>query len=141
MVDQIGYILAALAQRRQSYRNYRDTVEKVFAKITAIDHSFQVTVGRRYYPGIECDLVMRSDRPNTFFLQDAQQFDLHPGRHFADLIKKDGAAVGSLEKPLAIGVGAGESAFDIAEQLGFKQCFSKSSAIYRDKRAFRARRK
>jgi hypothetical protein len=62
-------------------------------------------------------------------LQHAQQLDLHVVRHVADLVEKQGAAVGFLEAPRALDMGAGEAAFFMAEQFGFDEVAGNGAAI------------
>ena len=55
------------------------------------------------------------------FLQDPEELDLGRGRHIADLVEEDGAAVGLLEAADPLGDGAREGALLVAEQLAFQQ--------------------
>ena len=67
--------------------------------------------------------LVRADGSNLAFLQHAQEFHLHRGRHFADLIEEDCALIGSFEQTLPICGCARERTFHIAEQLRFQQGF------------------
>jgi hypothetical protein len=51
----------------------------------------------------------------TRLLQHPQELGLHGGWHVADFIKKNGAAIGQLESPLAAAHGAGKRSFFVAE--------------------------
>jgi hypothetical protein len=46
--------------------------------------------------------VVRADGTHLSFLQNAQQFDLHRGRHFADFVEKNRAFVAASNKPLRL---------------------------------------
>ena len=53
-------------------------------------------------------------------LQHAQQFDLQRQRHVADLIQKQGAAIGRLEQAFAVAHGARKRTFHVAKQFRFQ---------------------
>jgi hypothetical protein len=53
--------------------------------------------------------------------QHAQQPRLQLCRHVADLVEKQGAALGLLEAPLSLRRRAGEGAALMTEELGFQQ--------------------
>ena len=82
---------------------------------------------------------MSTYRADTSFLKNAQQLDLHRGRHFAYFIKKYSSTVGGLEQSFTIGVRTGEGSLYVAEQLGFEQCLSKRTTVDRNERLLRAR--
>ncbi len=54
---------------------------------------------------------------------------LHRQRQVADLVEKQGAAVGLLEPAGARGEGAGEGAFLMAEQLSLDQALAKAPQL------------
>ena len=75
-------------------------------------------------------------RVNHAFLQDAQQLYLHLGRHIADLIEKQCAAVGQLKPAFAVSNRAGKSAFAMTKQFALEQVFGNRCAIDRNKSCF-----
>ena len=72
-------------------------------------------------------------------LQHAQQPHLGRGRHVADLVEEDGAAVRRLEQALLVAGGAGEAALHVAEQLALEQGLGQRRAVHRDERLVLAR--
>jgi hypothetical protein len=58
--------------------------------------------------------------------------------HFGDFVQEQRAAFGLLEEAFAIHVGAGEGAFDGAEELAFDQFAGQGGAVDLDERAFAA---
>ena len=83
--------------------------------------------------------LARADRLDFALLDGAQQLHLRRRRQFADLIKKQGAAVGLDEfAGVALG-GAGEGAFLVAEQDRLDEIFRHRAAIDRDERLAAAR--
>jgi hypothetical protein len=79
----------------------------------------------------------RTERPELAFLQHAQQLDLEHRAGIADLVEKDGAAVGLLEAAAAVFVGAGERTALVAKQLGFEQLVGQRTAVLDDERPCR----
>ena len=71
-------------------------------------------------------------------LEEPQEQLLHPERHFADFIEKDGPRVGELQLPRLVPICAGEAAFHVPEQLRFQKCLGDPGAIDRHKRPVRA---
>ena len=67
-------------------------------------------------------------------LQHAQQLGLGARGQVADLVEEDGAAVGLLEAADAPGLGAGEGAALVAEQLALQQRLGNGGAVDGDER-------
>ena len=59
--------------------------------------------------------------------------------HVANLIQKQGAAIGFLEFADLVLGGAGEAAFDMAKKFGLDELFGDSRAIHFYERAFGAK--
>src|SRR5438094_358735 len=78
--------------------------------------SRQPVVGRRDDAHVYLDGDAAADALELLLLQDAQQFALSGQRHLADLVEEDGPFVRQFEAPLALGDGAGEGPFLVAEQ-------------------------
>jgi hypothetical protein len=51
-----------------------------------------------------------------------------------DLVEEHGAALGDFEQPFLVGVGAGEGATHVPEQLGLEQIFRHRAAVERHHR-------
>ena len=62
-----------------------------------------------------------ADAVELAVLEHAQQLHLRGGRHVADLVEEQRAAVGLLEAAGALAIGAGEGAALVTEQLGLEQ--------------------
>ena len=65
--------------------------------------------------------LVAADALEALLLQHAQQLGLRGGRHVADLVEEQRAAVGLLEPADAAAIGAGEGALLVAEQLALQQ--------------------
>ncbi len=77
--------------------------------------------------------------PNRVVLQHAQQLDLQPHRHVADLIQQQRAAIGGFEQTFLRARGAGKGAAFVAEQFGLQQILGHRTAIDGDERLVAAR--
>ena len=54
------------------------------------------------------------------------------GRDVGDLVEEERALVGHLEAAHAVGLGVGERALDVAEQLALKDAFRQPADVDRD---------
>ena len=69
-----------------------------------------------------------ADALERLLLEEPQQLRLQARHHLADLVEKDRAAVGRLEQPALLPIGAGERAALVAEQLALEQRFRQRRA-------------
>ena len=75
-----------------------------------------------------------TDLAHAFFLNGAQQLDLHRERQIGHFIQKQRPAVGCLKKAFTVAVGTGKRPLAVAEKLAFHQVFRNRPAVDRDKR-------
>ncbi len=80
--------------------------------------------------------AVAADRPVLALLQHAQQLGLQVGRHLADLVEQQRAALGHLEQPFLVDRRAGERALLVAEQLRLDQVLRDGRAVDLDERPF-----
>ena len=83
----------------------------------------------------------RTDAFQFSCFQNAQQLRLLIRRDVRDFIQKQGAAVGKVKSPDAIGFGVRERAFDVAEHCAFENAFRQAADVYGDHRFRCASRK
>ena len=138
-LDQQRQVLAALAQRRYPQLDHVDAVIQVVAEPALVHQRRQVLVGGRQDAYIHCHFAIGTHRAHRLFLDGAQQLDLHGHRQFGDLVEEQGAAFGRLEQAGLVGVGTGEAAFLVAEELAFHQFGGNRAAVHRHERAVGAR--
>ena len=86
-------------------------VIKVFAELAGLGKGFQVAVGGGDQTHIDLLRLHRADAADLTFLQYAQQARLGFQWQFADLVEKQGAAIGCLDQAGATGAGPGEGPF------------------------------
>ena len=111
----------ALAQRRQADLEGVDAEEQVLAELVVLDHLAQVAVGGAEDAHVDAERLGLADAADLARLQEAQQLDLDVLVQLADFVEEQRAAVGDLEEPLVVAVGAGERALAMAEQLALDQ--------------------
>ena len=140
VVGQQREVLEPLPQRRQLHRHDRQPVVEVLAEAPLLHPLLQLAVGGGDDAHVHRPLLVGADRDHGAVLEHPQQLGLGRQRHVADLVQEQGAAVGELELALLGGVGAGEGALDVAEELGLDQGLRQGGAIDGDEappRAFR----
>ena len=134
VAQQFGYVLAPLAQRRNLDANHVEPVQQVLAEMPGLHARLEILVGRRDHPHVDLDRRLAADPVELAFGQHAQQPRLQRGRHVADLVEKQRAAIGLLEAAAAQRIGAGERALLVAEQLGLEQVRGERRGVERDER-------
>ncbi len=128
------HVARALAKRRQLDGNHVEAVEEVLTELPFCDKHRQVAIGRRDDADVGGHLLGAAHPPELPLLQHAQEFDLHRRRHLADLVEKYRAALGHLDEALLVGVGAGEGALHMAEELRLEKRLGHGAAIDRHER-------
>ena len=134
MARQQGDILAPLAQRRQAQADDIEAMEQVFAEQSLAHPLFQILVGGGDHPHVDLDRRMPADAVELAVRQHAQQAGLQFGRHVADFVQEQRAAVGLLEAAVPLGGGAGKGAALMAEEFGLQQVLGNGGGIERDER-------
>src|SRR5690606_7213571 len=85
------------------------------------------------------DRLMASDTIEVAVREHAQQARLQLGRHVADLVEEQRAALGLLEAAAAHGGGAGEGAAFVAKEFGLEQVARDGRRVEGDEGLVRAR--
>ena len=75
-----------------------------------------------------------ADTAHGFFLNGAQEFDLHGKRQIGNFVKEQSAAVSVLEKAETVLVRTGKAAFFVAEKFAFHQVFRNGTTVDGNKR-------
>ena len=138
-VGQRHDVFTAFAQRRQVNRNGADAVIKVLAQFAVLEGVFRLAVGGGDDAAVGLVAGLAADRADFVVLQDAQQLALRVDGHFGDFVEQQRAAFRLAEKTFAVGVRAGERAFDRTEQFAFDQFAGQGGAIDFDDFVFAAR--
>ena len=100
-----------LAQAGQGDGNNVEAVKQVGAKSSFARTFLQVFVGRVQKSYVDLDGTGAANPHKFAFLENTQQLGLQDQGEFANLIEKNGAALGNLEKPFFLIDGAGKGAF------------------------------
>ena len=99
------------------------------------DHLAKVAVGGAEDADVDPERLVLAHAADLAGLEEPQQLDLHALVELADLVEEERAAVGDLEEPLAVGIGAGEGPLAMAEELALDQVLGQGAAVDRDERA------
>ncbi len=96
--DEERDVFAAVAKRRQDDRgNDVQPVVEILAETPGGDLLLEILVGRREDAHVDLERLFAADPLELFFLQGAQELQLHSRRDVADLVEKQGPAGGQLE--------------------------------------------
>ena len=98
VADQDGDVAGAIAQRRHAHGDHVDAEVEILAEAAGLDLGVEVAVGGAHQAHVDADGLGAADRAHFAVLQHAQDLRLHLGAHVADLVEKQGAAVGGLEQ-------------------------------------------
>ncbi|MCY1350908.1 hypothetical protein D9M69_371540 [compost metagenome] len=139
MPGQRRDVLAAVGQAWDVDADDVQAMEQVLAEFALAHQVFQVLVGGGDDPHVDLHRRVPADPVELAVGQHAQQAGLGVGRHVADLVEEQGAAVGLLEASAALRGGTGEGALLVAEQFGFHQVLGNRRHVQRDERLGRAR--
>ena len=74
-------------------------------------------------------LPLGSDLLHFACFEEPQQHPLHPQRHLADFVEEDRAEMRRLHLSGLVAIRAGETALDMAEQLGLEQRFWQAAQL------------
>ncbi len=118
--------------------DHAQTVIKVFTKLFFADGALQVAMRGGDDAHIHGDRFLAAEALQAFFLKHAHEFHLRAGRHVANLVEENRAAVRLLEAADAPQFRAGERAALVAEQFAFEQRFGNRRAVDGDERRLRA---
>ena len=100
--------------------------EKVLAELLVLDHVAQVAIGGAEDPDVDAERLVLAHAADLARFEEPEQLDLHALVELADLVEEERAAVGDLEEPLAVGIGAGERPLAMAEQLALDEVFGQA---------------
>ena len=90
-------VLGSLAECRNPERHDVEAIEEVRTKSARLDLLFEGLVGGRDHAHVDLDRRAAADAFELTLLQHPQQLRLHRGRHVADLVEKQRAAMRALE--------------------------------------------
>ena len=110
-------VLAPLAQRRHADADHVQAMVEILAEAAFAHARLEVLVGGGDDAHIRLDLLVAADPVEAALREHPQQPGLQLCRHVADFVQEQSAALGLLEPPAALLLGAGEGAPLVAEQL------------------------
>ncbi len=129
-----GDIFAAVRHAGDVDANHVEAMEQVLTELARMHQGFQVLVSRGDDAHINLDRCVTAHAVELAVRQYAQQASLGVGRHIADLIEEQRAAIRLFKASATQVGGAGERAFLMAEQLGLHQVLGDRCHVQCDKR-------
>ena len=134
LLGDAGQITQSLSQRGHANLDHVEPVIQILSEPPGLHLGRQILVGGTEQPHVRRHLADRPHGSDRALLHRAQQLRLHRQGQIANLVQKQGAAIGRLEESFAVLVGAGERTAPIAEELGLEQVFRNRSAVDRNER-------
>ena len=116
-----GHVFSALPKGRGGEGQHVEPVIEVFAKATSLDLLLKVFVGGSDHSNIDLDWLAPAHGLDDPFLNGAKQFDLHVQGEVADLIEKEGSAMGEFESTHAVGNSPGKGAPFVAKEFALNE--------------------
>src|SRR5271157_2977530 len=132
---QLRDVGLAVAQGGQEDLEGVEAEEQVLAKELVLHHLAKIAVRGAENAHVDPKGLVFAHAADLSRLEEPQQLDLHALVKLADLVEEERAAIGDFEKPLAIGIGAGEGPLAMAEELALDQVLGQRAAVDGDERA------
>src|SRR5438309_6342052 len=137
--DEDGDITLAVPQRRQFDLHDIQTEIQILPESSRTNGRVQIAVSGSDDADIDLAAFGGADGLDFALLQRTQELGLQIHGHVSDFIEKERAPLGGFEQTLLGLHGPGESALDVAEQLGFDQRGDQRRTVHRRKGAVFAR--
>ena len=109
--------------------------EEIAAELPLLHVLVQIAVRRAHDADVHVLGRRRAEREDLARLEDAQELRLRVERHVADLVEEERPAVGELDEPGLVAVGAGERAAAVAEELALEEVVRDGGAVDRLERS------
>src|SRR5262249_54237219 len=137
--EQDRNVVAPLAKRWDVDGDAFESIEQIFAEEAGRRAGAQVAVRRGDDPNVDRPLACRPEGTHASTFDDVEELALERGHHVTDLIEEEGPAIRFDEETGPARRGAGEGAFDHAEELALEQVLRDRGAVDRDERSRSAR--
>ncbi len=121
-----------VAQGGQADLDGVEAKKEILAKAALVHFAVEIGVGCGEDPRVHNPCFRRPDPFELARLQRAQQLGLLVEGHVGDFVEEEGAAVGHLEPADAVGLGVGECALDVAEELAGEDAVGQPADVDRD---------
>lgn len=123
-----------LRRGRQGQREHGNAVEEVLPE-TPLAHLLpEIAVGGRDEPEARMQLPGAAHAHEAPLLQNAQQFGLHQGRHFADLVNEQRALISHFKQADLLLERTGERAPLMPEKFALKKILDHARRMHGDER-------
>ena len=122
-------IIGAVAEWGEGDDDDGEAEVEIFAKSAIGDGVLEVRIGGGDDAGVAGEFFAGADGLEAFILEEAEEFDLDLGGEFADFVEEEGAIGGGFDEAFALGGGAGEGPFFVAEEFAFEEIFGDGVTI------------
>ena len=122
-------VFLALTQWRQEQRHNIQPVIKVFAKYSARDRIFEISIGGGDQAHVHFDGMSTAQAHKAAFFEHAQKLRLNAGRHGGDLVQKQRSPMRALQQAFFAAARVGEGARLEAKKFTLQQRIGQCGAI------------
>src|SRR6516225_2604228 len=129
MLNQKRDIVLASAQGWKLDLYHAQAVIEVGAELARLHELPQLAVAGGDQANVDFDHLVAAQATHFLFLDGAQQLHLQRGAHLRNFVEEYRTAARFFQDPPLVFDSSGESAADVAEELGFEQCFSQGTAV------------
>ena len=122
-------VRSTLVERRQDDRDDVEPVEEILAELPGRHHRLEIAIRGGDDADVHRDRLRPADPLDLLLLQAPEDLSLQRKRQVADLVEEEGGAGGRLEEADLPGVGAGEGAPLVPEQLALEEVLGDGGAV------------
>ena len=121
MLDQEGHVLPPRAERLHVDRHHVQSVEEILPEPSGLDFLGEILVRGGDDPRVHLDRAGAAQTLDLTCLDRAKKLGLRLQAHIADLVQKEGAAIGGLEASALHLCRPGEGPLLVPEELALDQ--------------------
>jgi len=120
---------ATVAKCGQANLNNFEAEVEVFTETAFGDFSLEFAIGGGHDANVDPAGARAADALDDAVLDDAKKLGLDVEREFRDFVEEESGVVGGFEEAGLVGVGAGEGALGVAEEIGLGEGFRDGGAV------------
>ena len=137
VVHEFRNVFAPVAQRWHDDLERVDPKQEILPEFARRHHRLEIPMRGADDPHIDRERLVFTDTTDLAALEHTQQSGLERLRQLPDLVEEERAAIGHLEEPGAVVVGAGKGPLAMAEKFAFDELLRQGTAVDGHERAGR----
>ena len=133
VVNEGGYLIAALAQRGDRQADDVQAVVQVLTEAAILNELLEVGVGGGDDAHVDVDGRELAERVDLARFEEPQELGLKVETEVANLVEEQGAVLGGPDEALVVAIGAREGAAALAKELALEELARDGGAVEGDK--------